>query len=282
MTGTRVFESLDAEWALVCAESGRAEMVLGWLQEGGVLLGGERAPRSLGVVLAELERRDRAQGRVHSDRWLRVLLERAAGEGAGAQLAARVVVQAMLPGAVRMTQRLLRAGQDFDETGQVVVACLYQVVRRFPLGRKGGVAANLLLETLHWASRELKAEAELDVVPWHPVLESAVVAGEPVAADDPAEAAWQMALGRQAVETGLVRVGEVPDGARGELIELLVWAVAAGLLDVKRARVIADESRDGAGESAGRAGVSAVAWRQRRSRTMRQLRAVADQFVHAA
>ncbi|MFI5753126.1 hypothetical protein [Streptomyces sp. NPDC051644] len=281
MTGTRVFESLDAEWALVCAESGRAELVLGWLQEGGVLLGGERAP-GLEDVLAELERRDRAQGRVHSDRWLRVLLERAAGEGAGALLAARVVVQAMLSGAVRMTQRLLRAGRDFDETGQVVVACLYQVVRRFPLGRKGGVAANLLLETLHWASRELKAEAELDAVPWHPVLESAVAAGEPVAEDDPAEAAWQTVLGRQAAKTGLVRVGEVADGARGELVELLVWAVAGGLLDAERARVIADESRAGARESAERAGVSAVAWRQRRSRTVRQLRAVADHWVQAA
>ncbi|MFD4862818.1 hypothetical protein [Streptomyces atratus] len=280
MTGPRIFESLDAEWALACAESGRAEMVLGWLQEGGVVLSSERAA-GLQEVLAELECRDRAQGRAHSDRWMRVLLERAAGEGAGAQLAARVVVQAMLPGAVRMTQRLLRAGRDFDETGQVVVACLYQVVRRYPLGRKGGVAANLLLETLHLASRELQADTETDALPWHPVLESAAVPGEP-AADDPAETAWQTALGQQAVEAGLISAGEIPDGARGELVELLVWAVAAGLLDAVRARVIADESRAGARESAERAGVSAIAWRQRRSRTVRQLRAVADQWVQAA
>ncbi|MER5358526.1 hypothetical protein [Streptomyces sp. NPDC002785] len=280
MTGPRIFESLDAEWALACAESGRAEMVLGWLQEGGVVLSSERAA-GLQEALAELEHRDRVQGRAHSDRWMRVLLERAAGEGAGAQLAARVVVQAMLPGAVRMTQRLLRASRDFDETGQVVVACLYQVVRRYPLGRKGGVAANLLLETLHLASRELKADTETDALPWHPVLESAAVPGEP-AADDPAETAWQTALGQQAVEAGLISAGEIPDGARGELVELLVWAVAAGLLDAVRARVIADESRAGARESAQRAGVSAIAWRQRRSRTVRQLRAVADQWVQAA
>ncbi|MFJ5851203.1 helicase associated domain-containing protein [Streptomyces sp. NPDC092903] len=31
MNATRVFESLNAEWALVCAEPGRAEMVLGGL-----------------------------------------------------------------------------------------------------------------------------------------------------------------------------------------------------------------------------------------------------------
>ncbi|GAA1293024.1 hypothetical protein GCM10009647_003400 [Streptomyces sanglieri] len=280
MTGPRVFESLDAEWALVCAGAGRAEMVLGWLREGGVLFGDERA-RGLAELLAELECRDRAQGRVHSDRWMRVLLERAVGEGAGAQLAARVVVQAMLPGAVRMTQRLLRAGRDFDETGQVVVACLYQVVRRYPLGRKGGVAANLLLETLHMASRELQADTETDAVPWHPVLETAAVPGEP-AADDPTEAVWRTVLRRQAAEAGLIAAGEVPDGARGELVELLVWAVAAGLLDGVRARVIADDSRAGARESAERAGVSAVTWRQRRSRTVRQLRPIADQWVQAA
>ncbi|WP_406016357.1 hypothetical protein OG520_39360 [Streptomyces sp. NBC_00984] len=274
MTGTRVFESLDAEWTLVCAGSGRAEMVLGWLREGGVLA----EARGLAELLAELECRDRARGRVHSDRWMRVLLERAADEGAGAQLAARVVVQAMLPGAVRMTQRL-RAGRDFDETGQVVVVCLYQVVRRFPLGRAGGVAATLLLETLHLASRELRADAE--AVPWHPVLESAVVSGDLVA-DDPAGVVWRTVLGRQAAEAGLVAAGEVVVGARGELVELLVWAVAAGLLDVVRARVIADESRVGARESAERAGVTAIAWRQRRSRTVRQLRPIADQWVQAA
>ncbi|MFB7957130.1 hypothetical protein [Streptomyces sp. NPDC056045] len=189
---------------------------------------------------------------------MRVLLERAGGEGAGAQLAARVVVQAMLPGAMRLTQ-WLRAGRDFDETGQVVVACLYQVVRRYPMWRRDGVAA-----TLHMASRELRAESEADAVPWHPVLESAAVSGESAAAGDPAETAWRTTLGRQTLEAGLLRAEEVPDGARGDLVELLVWAVTAGLLDVAR-------------ESAERAGVSAVTWRQRRSRTVRQLRPIADQ-----
>ncbi|MEV8457572.1 hypothetical protein AB0467_33600 [Streptomyces sp. NPDC052095] len=280
MTGPRIFESLDAEWALVCAGAGHAAMVLGWLREGEVFFGGER-PRDLAELLAELEFRDRARGRAHSDRWMRVLLGRAAGEGAGAQLAARVVVQAMLPGAVRLTRRLLRAGRDFDETGQVVVACLYQVVRRYPLGRKGGVAANLLLETLHMASRELRADTETDAVPWHPVLESEAVPGEP-AASDPTETLWRTVLQRQAAEAGIIAAGEILDGARRELVELLVWAVATGRLGTARARVIADESRVGARENAERAGVSAVTWRQRRSRTVRQLRPIAGQWVQAA
>ncbi|MER5618226.1 hypothetical protein [Streptomyces sp. NPDC002215] len=277
MTGPRVFESLDAEWALVCAGSWRAEMVLGWLREGGVLT----EAHGLAELLAELECRDRARGRVHSDRWMRVLLARATGDGDEAQLAARVVVQAMLPGAVRLTQRL-RAGRNFDETGHVVVACLYQVVRRYPMWRRGGVAATLLLETLHMASRELRADTDADAVPWHPVLEAAALPDEPAAADDPTEAIWRTALRRQATEAGLLRAGEVVDGARGELVELLVWAVNTGLLDAVRARVIANESRTGARENAERAGVSAVTWRQRRSRTVRQLRPIADQWAQAA
>ncbi|WP_333732811.1 hypothetical protein [Streptomyces sp. IBSBF 3010] len=275
MNGTRVFESLNAEWDVVCAEPGHAETVLGWLREGGIPLADTAAAGGLSEVLAELGRRDRAQGRGHSDRWLRVLLERAGDEGAGALLAARVVVQAMVPATMRLTRRL-QAGRDFDETGQVVLACLFQVVRRFPLGRTSGAAANLVMETLHLASRELKAEgAEYDVV-LYPFLDE-VLAGEP-AVDDPAEAAWAGVLGQRAVQAGLLPDGEGIDGARGELVELLVWAVDAGRMDVGRARLIAEETRAGAQ----RAGVSAVAWRKRRSRTVRQMRAVAEQWVQAA
>ncbi|MCX0248027.1 hypothetical protein NLM26_34680, partial [Streptomyces drozdowiczii] len=80
MNGTRVFESLNAEWDVVCAEPGHAETVLGWLREGGIPLADTATAGGLSEVLAELGRRGRAQGRGHSDRWLRVLLERAGGE----------------------------------------------------------------------------------------------------------------------------------------------------------------------------------------------------------
>ncbi|MEW2128677.1 hypothetical protein AB0891_33815 [Streptomyces sp. NPDC007259] len=275
MNGTRVFESLNAEWDVVCAEPGHAATVLGWLRAGGIPLTDTVAADGLPEVLAALGRLDRAHGRAHSDRWLRVLLERASGEGAGALLAARVVVQAMLPGAMRLTRRL-QAGRDYDETGQVVVACLFQVVRRFPLGRTSSAAANLQMETLHLASRELRAEgAEYDVVQY-PFLDE-VLAGVP-AVGDPAEAAWASVLGQRAVQGRLLRDGEGVDGARGELVELLVWAVDAGRMDAGRARLIAHETRTGRQQ----ADVSAVAWRKRRSRTVRQMRAVAEQWAQAA
>ncbi|MEU2026927.1 hypothetical protein ABZ565_33040 [Streptomyces sp. NPDC016469] len=275
MNGTRVFESLNAEWDVVCAEPGHAATVLGWLRAGGIPLTDTVAADGLPEVLAALGRLDRSHGRAHSDRWLRVLLERAGGEGSEALLAARVVVQAILPGAMRLTRRL-QAGRDYDETGQVVVACLFQVVRRFPLGRTSGAAANLQMETLHLASRELKAEGAEPHTVTVPYCDE-VLAGVP-AGDDPAEATWTNLLGRRAAEAGLLRDGEGVDGARGELVELLVWAVDAGRMDAGRARLIAHETRTGADS----AGVSAVAWRKRRSRAVRQMRAVAEQWAQAA
>ncbi|MFI8201006.1 hypothetical protein ACIF6K_31540 [Streptomyces sp. NPDC085942] len=274
----RVFDALDAEWALVCAVPGRGALVRGWLRECGALEG--KWQGGLEDVLPELARRAGVQGRGFSDRWLYAVLGRAGGEGDQAQLAARLVVQAMVPAAVRLAGRL-RAGRDFDETAQVVVSCLYRVVRTYPMTRRRGVSANLVLETLHWASRELARESRPEVeVSWHDGLESAPSVIAPGGgAGDPVEAAWRGLLGQQAARLGFPVGPEGVDGARGELAELLVWAVGCGLLDVARARVIAAEGREGAREAAG---VSAVAWRQRRSRTVRQLRAVADQWVQAA
>ncbi|WP_052744611.1 hypothetical protein [Streptomyces odonnellii] len=277
----RIFAGLDAEWTLVCADPDHAAAVGGWLREAGVFTSGE-VPSTLEGLLAALRDRDLAHGRDHSDVWLGALLREAAGEGADAQLAARVVVQAMLPGAFRMARRLMRSGRNFDEVGQTVVACLYQVVRTYPLSRRGKVAANLLLETLHWASRELKAECEPDSVEFLlPEVASNLISDD--SGETPEEAAWRGVLAQQAAAKDLVgAAAEELSGARGELVELLVWAVAAGAVEAGRARVIARETREGAREEAERAGISPVAWRQRRSRTVRQLRVVAAEWVQAA
>ncbi|RII06949.1 hypothetical protein DSC45_34545 [Streptomyces sp. YIM 130001] len=292
MTETnRVFVNLNAEWALVCAEPDHARLVAGWLEAAGVTVPAA-ARESLHVLLGHLEQHDRAasrDGREHSDRWLGALLAVAVGEGREAQLAARVVVQAMLHGAVRMTRRLLRAERDFDDVASVVVSALYQVVRQYPLRRRRKVAANLLLETLNHASRELNADFEPEPLGWDPLLGQPVHRGRarcvevPPTADGPEEAAWRSVLAQRAAAVGLPGVeAEELAGARGELIELLVVAVASGAVATSRAQMIAQDIRDGGREAAERRGVSAVAWRQRRSRTVRQLRVVADQWAAAA
>ncbi|MFB7429440.1 hypothetical protein ACFC0K_39905 [Streptomyces hydrogenans] len=267
----RVFKGLNAEWALVCAEPGAGARVRGWLEEAGVLTPAE-GPAELEELLGWLGVRDRRVGREHSDRWMGALLAVAAGEGAGARLAARVVVQAMVDGAVRTTLSLLRPGRDFDEVGQVVVAALYGVARAYPLHRTRKVAANLLLETLHRASRELRND-DPQAIEWNAEW------AERASGEDVAEAACRAGVVEQAVAGGLVEGAREWEPARAELAELLLWGVQAGLLSAARARQIADEVR---AESQEQAGVSAAARRQRRSRTVARLRPVARQWVQAA
>ncbi|NML54791.1 hypothetical protein HHL19_18690 [Streptomyces sp. R302] len=267
----RVFRGLNAEWALVCAEPSAGARVRGWLEEAGVLTPGE-GPSELEELLGWLGVRDRQVGREHSDRWMGALLAVAAGEGAGARLAARVVVQAMVDGAVRTTLSLLRPGRDFDEVGQVVVAALYGVVRAYPLHRTRKVAANLRMETLHRASRELRAD-DPQALGWDAEL-AGLASGE-----DIEEAACRAGVVEQAVAGGLMEGAREWEPARAELAELLLWGVQTGLLSAARARQIADEVR---AESREQAGVSAAARRKRRSRTVARLRPVARQWVRAA
>lgn len=102
----RVFVGLDVEWALVCATPANGALVRGWIEEACVAAAGELSQELRELVAYLAGRRDAA----FSDRWLIALLDRAAGEGQEAQLAARVIVQAMVPGMVRLTQSLLTRG----------------------------------------------------------------------------------------------------------------------------------------------------------------------------
>ncbi|MFD4709908.1 hypothetical protein ACFWN5_09490 [Streptomyces sp. NPDC058430] len=89
-TTQRVFVGLDVEWALVCADLANGALVHGWIEETGVAEAGD-LPLELRELVAYLGARRDA---VFSDRWLITLLDRAAGKGQEAQLAARVIVRA--------------------------------------------------------------------------------------------------------------------------------------------------------------------------------------------
>ncbi|WP_333732992.1 hypothetical protein, partial [Streptomyces sp. IBSBF 3010] len=79
------------------------------------------------------------------------------------------------------------------------------------------------METLHLASRELKAEGAEGGLVQYPYLDE--VLSDESADHDPARSAWARVLERQAARAGLLRDGEGVDVARGgELVELLVWA----------------------------------------------------------
>lgn len=273
-----VFTRLNSEWRWVCAQGRNAQRVRAWLVEGG-LQGATGAPRSLDALLDWLHERSVHEGRKFSDVWLGVLLRHASGHGDSAQLAARTVVQAMLPAAVRMTKRSVRADERLDEVAQVVVTALVQAVRSYPAGRRPEqVARHLRLEMWHHTSRDLKRE----FAPSGMRLDEERLVAEPTADCDPVVRAEEVWLEQAAAEAGF----EADlTGARREMVELLVWALSQKVLSHTAAVAIADHYREGApgDRAAARAvGMSPAAFRQRRSRAVSTLRAAAGQWAAAA
>lgn len=269
-----VVSRLNIEWEWVCGQDCNAQRVRGWLVEAGVLDACE-APYALDGLLEVLEEQSRREGPRFSDVWLGLLLQHAA---AGEELAARVVVQAMLPAAVRMAARSVRPEERWGEIAQVVVTALWQAVRSYPASRKAvQVARWLRLEMWHHTSRDLKREFASSGRP----LDDWVVGG--LYADcDPVAEAHASLLEVAAAEAGLD--GGV-EGTRGELVELLVWALEQKVLSHSAAVAIADHYREGAPDdrtAAQAAGMSPAALRKRRSRAVAQLRAAAPQWAVAA
>ncbi|MFF2813103.1 RNA polymerase sigma factor [Streptomyces sp. NPDC058000] len=184
-----------------------------------------------------------------------VLLHRvSAGDGRDAELAARVLVQAMLPHACRVLRGCARSGEDIEDVAQVVIASLWEVVRTFPIARRPRkVATGLRLELWHRVSRELKRELapseHLDET-WAAALPGGV---EPEDAVDP------VLLARATEEAGLHAAAsavEELEGARGEMVALLVWALECEVLTTEAASGICDHYREGAPQDA----AAASAW----------------------
>jgi len=271
---TDAITALNAEWQQLGADSGALRTVAGWLAEAGV----STTAGSLAELLDELGRGDRQFGREHSDAWLRVLLERAVGEGERSGLAARVVVQAMLPYATQTVQRLLGPVQrEFGDVAQVVVGCLYQVIRCYPIRRRPQrIAANIALDTRKTAVRELRRETV--------VADSACVEAHldaEVSGDSPEEWAQLAVLAEAAGAAGLCGADRPEElvGARGEVVELLLWALAEDVLSSRDVWLINDYYRSdapsGGPDLAWAAGVKPATLRQWRSRAVRRLQAAA-------
>ncbi|WEB45417.1 hypothetical protein MOV08_43140 [Streptomyces yunnanensis] len=150
---------LNTEWEWLCADRGNAERVRSWMLTAGVLEE-DQAPAALGQLCALLRERSDRDGPEFNDAWMGVLLHRVnASDGREAELAARVLVQTMLPCAQRMMRRCLRDGESSEDVAQLVIASLWEVVRSYPVARRPRqVATNLRMELWHRVSRELKQE----------------------------------------------------------------------------------------------------------------------------
>ena len=74
-------------------------------------------------------------------------------------LAARVVLQALLPGLKRLASRLLHTAAERDELWSLLLAHGWERIRSYPLERRPRrIAANLLLDTAHATLATLAAE----------------------------------------------------------------------------------------------------------------------------
>lgn len=193
-----VIDLLDDEWRRLSAERGARRR----LREVCDAAGGA-------VSLGDVERFVRAAHPADADRVLLALVRRAV---AGDALAARVLLQLLLPGTRALARRWWALG-DPDERAAAAVTAVYHRIRHYPIERRPGrVAANILLD----AAQELRrAVPKLVATP---------------SADPAAQAA---VLERTWTAHGSVEHPAV------ELTEVLADAVAAGVVERDDAELIA-------------------------------------------
>lgn len=194
-----VFDLLDDEWRRLSADRGARRR----LREVCDVAGGA-------ATLADLERYVRSADPASADTVLLALVRRAVADDA---LAARVLLQLLLPGTRALARRWWALG-DADERAAAAVTAVYHRIRHYPIERRPGrVAANVLLDAAHELRRavpKVLATPSAD-----PVAQAAAAVRGAVASHGP--------IAHPAVE----------------LTEVLADAVAAGIVDRDDAELIA-------------------------------------------
>ncbi|MFF9594086.1 hypothetical protein ACF1FX_33735 [Streptomyces sp. NPDC014646] len=282
-TAGGIFSRLDIEWAALCADTTVQATVADWLMAD--RLADDITSVTDGLADGMTDRLDCRPGPAelltairtgHSqlaDAALRALLRRAATDGRSATLAARVVVQTMIPAAVRITRSQVRpfGGRTFDDIASLTVSTLYAVARSGRIHtRSGRPAANLALDTLRYVFAELAADRE--------------TRGEDFAAADdlpdpapgPAELAAAAQVRSAAAAAGLTPAEETEtSSARLELLGLVLDAMETGALSPADGRAIAWHHTATVPdlEAAARAGTTVATWQRRRSRAVARLTA---------
>ena len=130
-----VFELLERDWARLAASRGAARQVRAACRLA-----------SYARTLGELEAYVRRASHEQADAVLIALVAQAIE---GHELAARVLLQLLLPGTRNLARRWWALGDD-DERAAAAVAAVYRRIRNYPLERRPGrVAANVLMDAAH-------------------------------------------------------------------------------------------------------------------------------------
>jgi hypothetical protein len=139
---------LEAEWPALAAGPVLSQLRV-WSQHEAALAG-FATPEQLLRHLRGLRGRPRAE-----DEILAALVRQAQAD----PLAARVVLQALLPGLKALAGRILLEAGERDELWASLLAHCWERIRCYPLERRPSrIAANTLLDTLKKTTRELKWE----------------------------------------------------------------------------------------------------------------------------
>jgi hypothetical protein len=177
-----VLELLDREWGRLAADAGAARRLADVCEAAG-------GAGSLGDVEAYV----RAAAAPTADRVLVALAARAVE---GDALAARVLLQLLLPGVRRLARTWWALG-DADERASAAVAAVYDRIRRYPIARRPGrIAANVLMDA---ASDLRRAARQADSA-----RAPAPTLAETVAHEDPNPAVELVDVLADAVRDGLV------------------------------------------------------------------------------
>jgi hypothetical protein len=201
-----VFDLLDREWQQLKADRRAARRLSDVCR-----LAGDTGTDAVSTVvtLGDLEAHVRAAAPDEADRILLALVTRVVDHGD--DLAARVLLQLLLPGTRNLARRWWALG-DHDERAAAAVGAVYDRIRTYPLARRPGrVAANVLLDAARQLRRSVPRVATL-------------------ASDD--------------VDAYMRDVPTADAHASLELADALFDAVDDGIIDLRDARIIA-QSRIG-------------------------------------
>jgi hypothetical protein len=191
---SNVFEMMEREWVWLC----RCRHPARQLADVHRLAGDATS-------LSEVERYMRRATPADADRVLLALVSRAARD----DLAARVLLQLLLPGMRKLARQWWALG-DHDERAAATVAAVYRRIRHYPLERRPGrIAANVLMD----AARELRrAVPPAGVVVCADPAVAADADDHANASDGPHPAIELTHLLRDAIHNGVI------DSTQGELI----------------------------------------------------------------
>lgn len=179
--GWKLFTALDQEWAALSRSARARRTVTSWSDD--PALEGFDDPAAI-VAALRAGRRDPAA----ANRVLAGLARRAPFD----DLAARTLLQALIPGLVNVAKRIGRGIIDEELEAQVLTEAVDRI-RNYPLERRPrAIAANVTMDVFHRASRHAAATMQLIDEP---------IAADP--ADDPS--AEVCAIVQDALDRGRIR-----------------------------------------------------------------------------